>query len=105
LSLLRANLGLITPNSPAHVPILAYMRAIDTELAGRAGNRQPGGSQCHDTEILPGPPRREAHMRIDMGGNYAEIRTVDDETDRTRLAVLIPKAEIVKLARAILDRS
>lgn len=49
--------------------------------------------------------RREAHMRIEMGGNYAEIRTVDDETHRTRLVVLIPKAEIVKLARAILDRS
>ena len=34
--LLRANLGLITPDSPAHVPILAHMQAIDAELAGRA---------------------------------------------------------------------
>ena len=33
---LRANLGLITPGSPAHVPILAHMQAIDAELAGRA---------------------------------------------------------------------
>jgi hypothetical protein len=37
---LRANLGLIAPDSPAHAPILAHMRAIDAELAGRAGNRQ-----------------------------------------------------------------
>ena len=29
---LQANLGLITPNSPAHVPIRAHMQAIDTEL-------------------------------------------------------------------------
>ena len=38
---LRANLGLISPDSPAHVPILAHMRAVDAELAGRAGNQQP----------------------------------------------------------------
>jgi hypothetical protein len=37
---LKANLGLITPNSPAHVPIQAQMRAIDTELTQRAGNQQ-----------------------------------------------------------------
>lgn len=34
---LHANLGLITPDSPAHVPIQAHMRAIDAELAERAG--------------------------------------------------------------------
>jgi hypothetical protein len=33
---LRANLGLITADSPARVPIQAHMRAIDTELAERA---------------------------------------------------------------------
>jgi hypothetical protein len=38
---LRANLSLISPDSPAHVPILAHVRAIDVELAGRAGNQQP----------------------------------------------------------------
>jgi hypothetical protein len=37
---LRANLGLIAPNSPAHAPILAHMQAIEAELAGRVGNRQ-----------------------------------------------------------------
>jgi hypothetical protein len=37
---LRANLGLIAPGSPAHVPILAHMRAIEAELAGRLGNPQ-----------------------------------------------------------------
>jgi hypothetical protein len=41
---LRANLGLVSPDSPAQVPILAYMRAIDAELARRAGNQQPRGS-------------------------------------------------------------
>ena len=53
---LRANLGLISPGSPAHVPILAHMRAIDAELAGRTGGQQPGEGQRHDGAILPGPP-------------------------------------------------
>ena len=40
---LQANLGLITPDSPAHVPIQAHMRAIDAELAERTGNQQASG--------------------------------------------------------------
>ena len=46
---LQANLGLINPGSPAHVPIQAHMRAIDTELTERAGNQQASGDQCHDS--------------------------------------------------------
>ena len=34
---LTANLGLVRPDSPARVPILAQMSAIDTELARRTG--------------------------------------------------------------------
>ncbi len=45
---LQANLGLINPGSPAHVPIQAHMWAIDTELAERAGNQQASGDQHHD---------------------------------------------------------
>jgi hypothetical protein len=45
---LRANLGLINPGSPAHVPIAAHMRAIDTELAERAGNQHASGDGHHD---------------------------------------------------------
>jgi hypothetical protein len=37
---LTANLGLITSDSPMHVPIQAQMQAIDAELAERAGNEQ-----------------------------------------------------------------
>lgn len=40
---LQANLGLLTPHSPAHVPIQLHLRAIDAELAVRAGNGQVGG--------------------------------------------------------------
>jgi hypothetical protein len=32
---LQASLALVQPNSPARVPILAHMSAIDAELAGR----------------------------------------------------------------------
>jgi hypothetical protein len=37
---LRTSLALITPHSPAQVPIQARMQAIETELAGRTGNQQ-----------------------------------------------------------------
>ncbi len=33
---LAASLALLRPGSPAQVPILAHMTAIDAELAGRA---------------------------------------------------------------------
>ena len=36
---LQANLALVRPDSPARVPILAHLSAIDTELAGRGGGR------------------------------------------------------------------
>lgn len=39
---LRANLAMIAPGSPAHVPILAHGQAIDAELAGHACNQGPG---------------------------------------------------------------
>ena len=42
---LHANLGLITPDSPAHVPIQAHMQAIDAELAERAENPE-GQRKC-----------------------------------------------------------
>ncbi len=53
---LRANLGLIASDSPAHVQILAHIQAIDAELAARAASRQPGAGQRHDSEVLPCPP-------------------------------------------------
>ncbi len=36
---LTASLALVRPDSPARVPILAQMSAIETELAGRTGER------------------------------------------------------------------
>ena len=39
---LRASLALIRPDSPARVPILAHLSAIDAELTGRgAGRAEP----------------------------------------------------------------
>jgi hypothetical protein len=40
---LQANLGLITADSPARVPIQNHMRAIDTELADRADGHHASG--------------------------------------------------------------
>jgi hypothetical protein len=37
---LQANLTLITPHSPAHVPIQAQMQAIDRGLAQRAQSQE-----------------------------------------------------------------
>ena len=50
---LHANLGLITPDSPAHVPIQAHMKAIDAELAERAGNKKVNGSAAVSTGTEP----------------------------------------------------
>jgi hypothetical protein len=36
---LAANLALVRPDSPARVPILAHISAIDIELAGRSGQQ------------------------------------------------------------------
>jgi hypothetical protein len=41
---LQANLNLITPHSPAHVPIQAQMQAIDRELAERAQSQEARAS-------------------------------------------------------------
>jgi len=41
---LQASLALARPGSPATVPILARLNAIDTELAARTPRQQPGGS-------------------------------------------------------------
>jgi hypothetical protein len=45
---LQASLALVRPDSPARVPILAHMTAIDTELAGRDARqpRPPAGPRC-----------------------------------------------------------
>ncbi len=43
---LQANLGLITPHSPAHVPIQAQIRAIDRELDERAQSPKVSGSEA-----------------------------------------------------------
>ena len=77
---LRANLGLITPGSPAHAPILAQMRAIDAELAGRTGGRQTGEGQRPGGAMLPGRPSPlcpasrdfETHERSARAGLDAE---------------------------------
>jgi hypothetical protein len=39
---LRASLALTRPDSPARVPILARLTAVDTELAGRGGPSRAG---------------------------------------------------------------
>ncbi len=46
---LQANLGLITPHSPAHMPIQAQIQAIDSELAERAESQKVTGSAAVPT--------------------------------------------------------
>jgi hypothetical protein len=56
---LQAGLALVRPDSPARVPILAQMSAIDTELAGRTGDR-PAGLPAPRCSGDPGGPSRAA---------------------------------------------
>ena len=60
---LRANLGLIRPDSPANAPVQAHMRAIDAELTRRPGNQQPGADERHDSGVPPGPFPRDPSGR------------------------------------------
>jgi hypothetical protein len=45
----QPNLGLISPDSPAHVPIQAHMKAIDVELAEHAKDQKVNGSTVMST--------------------------------------------------------
>jgi hypothetical protein len=53
---LRASLALVRPDSPARVPIMAQMSAIDTELDARTAWHGAGGS-----------PRRHAILLCSCG--------------------------------------
>jgi hypothetical protein len=69
----------------------------------RAGAFQIGGAV-----ILPQSTKgeaREASVIVHMGDKYADFHMIDDETHRTRLVVLMPVAEAVKLATAILEKA
>ncbi|MGH3405277.1 MAG: hypothetical protein ACRDRJ_22645 [Streptosporangiaceae bacterium] len=65
---LQANLGLLTPHSPAHVPIQAQMQAIDAELANRTG--------CDPLAALA--REYEAEWKVRKPGRYvADHRRID----------------------------
>jgi len=51
---LAASLAMVRPDSPARVPILAHLSAIDTELAGRAFGRP---DECYQAPRCPDPWR------------------------------------------------
>jgi hypothetical protein len=83
---LHTNLGLITPHSPAHAPIQAHMKAIDAELAERAGNQRANGSAAVSTgtESANGDPLTAlsneygAEWKVWKPGRYvADHRRID----------------------------
>jgi hypothetical protein len=55
---LAASLALLRPGSPAQVPILAHLTAIDAEMAGRQP-RAPG-QRWHVSSVTPGAPAPSA---------------------------------------------
>jgi hypothetical protein len=56
---LAASLALARPDSPARVPILAHMTAIDTEIAGRAGDRTRSKCDGGVKEVAAGRAARQ----------------------------------------------
>jgi hypothetical protein len=81
---LHANLGLITPHSPAHVPIQAHMKAIDAELAERV--EKVNGSEVVSTGTEPAgcdplttlSNEYEAEWKVWKPGRYvADHRRID----------------------------
>lgn len=72
---LKANLGLINPDSPAQVPIQSHMRAIDAELGRRSGKQQAGegcdplaalGNEYRDWKIRRPGKYVADHRRLDV---------------------------------------
>lgn len=63
---LAASLALVRPDSPARVPILAHLSAIDTELATRTGQLTMGAGPAgwHTAaRARPCPPSRSEPAR------------------------------------------
>ena len=50
---LQASLALARPGSATRVPILAHLRAINTELAGRSAGRGTNGKPSSHPDIGP----------------------------------------------------
>lgn len=72
---LKANLGLTSPDSPARVPIESHMRAIDVELAERAGN-QRASEGCDPLTALS--DEYAAEWKVQHPGKYvADHRRLD----------------------------
>ena len=68
---LRANLGLITPGSPAHAPILAQMRASmpslpDVPVAGRPARASVPAARCFPADPLPSARRAGTSRRTSV---------------------------------------
>jgi len=62
---LKANLGMLYPDSPAHRPVQAQMQAIDTELAARV---LAALAREYEKEWVVSKPGRYAadHRKIDV---------------------------------------
>jgi hypothetical protein len=72
---LKANLGLLNPDSPAHVPIESHMRAIDAELTRRVGNPQDS-EECDPLTTLK--TQYAAEWNVRHPGKYvADHRRLD----------------------------
>ena len=68
---LQANLGLITPHSPAHMPIQAQMQAIDRELAERAESQEVSADDLTVPRRLRPSCQTGEHDVVDMGPGKA----------------------------------
>lgn len=72
---LKANLALIDAHSPAQGPITSHLRAIDAELAERAGNQQ-ASQNCDPLAALSEEYGNEWNMRH-PGKYVADHRWLD----------------------------
>jgi len=98
---LYANLGLITPDSPAHVPIHAHLTAIDAELVERARNQKVNGSAV----VLAGIQPADCDSLTALSNEYAADWEVSKPglyvADHRRLAVSLFSDSISGLAEKL----
>jgi hypothetical protein len=98
---LHANLGLITPDSPAHVPIQAHMKAIDAALAERAENKKVNGSAAVSTGTEPGGCDPLTALSNEYGADWKVWKPGRYVADHRRIDVSLAADSVSGLAEKL----
>jgi hypothetical protein len=98
---LRANLGLITPHSPARTPICAHMTAIDAELVERTRNQEANGSAAMSTGTEPASCDPLTALSNEYGADWNVWKPGRYVADHHRIDVSLKSDSVSELAEKL----